>query len=208
MAETKVNSDEYVKKDKMYIVVVIAVILGFIGGVIYSEYISHPIVSDKRSDFATKNRFHQTDAANLQIDDIFRLEKEASMNPKNAEVWTQLGNLYFDTNKVTKAINAYERSLKLKSNNANVWTDLGVMYRRNNQFNKAISAFDKAISINPKHEISMLNKGIVLFYDLHDKRGAIEAWEGLLQINPSARDSRGQSIASMIQEIKSDLKQQ
>jgi hypothetical protein len=47
-----------------------------------------------------------------------------------------------------------------------------------------------------------MNKGIVLLHDLKDTDGAIEAWEGLLEINPVAMAPTGRSVDEMIQQMK------
>jgi tetratricopeptide (TPR) repeat protein len=92
--------------------------------------------------------------------------------------------------------------LEISPDNANVWTDMGVMYRRNGNPQEAINAFDKAIEADPKHEVSRMNKGIVLLHDLKDTDGAIKAWEGLLEVNPVAMAPTGRSVDEMVQQIK------
>jgi tetratricopeptide (TPR) repeat protein len=79
---------------------------------------------------------------------------------------------------------------------------MGVMYRRNGNPQEAINAFDKAVEADPKHEVSRMNKGIVLLHDLKDADGAIEAWEGLLEINPVAMAPTGRSVDEMVQQMK------
>ena len=37
---------------------------------------------------------------------------------------------------------------------------MGVMYREARNPQEAINAFDKAIEVDPKHEVSRMNKGI------------------------------------------------
>ena len=76
------------------------------------------------------------------------------------------------------------------------------MYRRSGQPQEAIKAFDKAIEVDPKHETSRFNKGVVLMHDMNDMKGAIEAWEGLLQINPVAVAPNGQSVDQMVTSMK------
>ena len=76
-------------------------------------------------------------------------------------------------------------------------TDLGVMYRRTGQPRKAIDAFNKAITMDPTHEISRLNKGIVLMYDLNDTEAALTSWEKLLEVNPDARTGNGDSYTKI-----------
>jgi tetratricopeptide (TPR) repeat protein len=79
---------------------------------------------------------------------------------------------------------------------------MGVMYRRNGSPQEAVLAFDKAIEADPKHEVSRMNKGIVLLHDLKDTDGAIKAWEGLLEINPVAMAPTGRSVDEMVQQMK------
>jgi cytochrome c-type biogenesis protein CcmH/NrfG len=138
---------------------------------------------------------------------IAALEKETRSNPGNLEAWVELGNSYFDSTQYEKAIGAYRKALEINPDNANVWTDMGVMYRRNGNPQEAVTAFDKAIEVDPKHEVSRMNKGIVLLHDLKDTDGAIEAWEGLLEVNPVAMAPTGRSVDEMIQQMKKQQSQ-
>jgi len=126
----------------------------------------------------------------------------AKENPDSADTWIRLGNIYFDTARHQLAIEAYEKSLALAPNNANVLTDLGVMYRRSDRPNEAIASFDRAIAVNPKHETARFNKGIVLLHDLGDEKGAIKAWENLVEVNPVAVTPSGISVDEMVTEMK------
>jgi tetratricopeptide (TPR) repeat protein len=78
------------------------------------------------------------------------------------------------------------------------------MYRSEGQSKKAIEFFDQAIALDPTHEHSRLNKGIVLMYDLHNPDKAIAAWEELLRINPEARTASGDSVRDFIEEVKKE----
>ena len=79
---------------------------------------------------------------------------------------------------------------------------MGVMYRRADKPEEAIKAFDQAIAADPKHEVSRMNKGIVMLHDLNDFNGAIQAWEGLLEVNPIAMAPNGVSIDQMVTKLK------
>ena len=76
------------------------------------------------------------------------------------------------------------------------------MYRRSGSPEKAVDAFDRAMNIDPNHEISRFNKGIVLFHDLKDEKGALAAWESLLAINPKAKSPGGQTVRELVDHIK------
>ena len=97
---------------------------------------------------------------------------------------------------------AYNKALELNPGNPDVLTDLGVMYRRKDQPLEAIKAFDKAIKIDPRHEASRFNKGVVLLHDLNDSEGAVRAWEGLVEVNPFARAHGNELILELIEKIK------
>ena len=142
----------------------------------------------------------QSDAANMDF--IAELEKQAKDNSKSAVAWTRLGNAYFDTDRYREAIEAYSKSLEQNPNDPDVLTDVGVMYRRIDAPEEAVRNFERAMQIDPTHEMSRFNKGIVLFYDLREKQGAIDAWEELAKINPQFRAPDGRLLTELIRTLK------
>ncbi|NOX32685.1 MAG: tetratricopeptide repeat protein [Deltaproteobacteria bacterium] len=134
------------------------------------------------------------------------LEAQVAQNPENTSAWTQLGDVYYDTDQYSKAVEAYKKSLALYPENADVLTDLGVMYRRSGRPGMAIKSFDKAISIDHKHEAARFNKGIVLMHDLNQKEKALKVWEELLEINPIAMVGKDQSLDQLIKHYKEHKK--
>lgn len=200
MAKQK-NPEGFIKKETTLVVALIALVVGFLGGVFYSAIQSGPTGPIQTASPPSQQQQQQSDLTSEQARQILALEQEVATNPTNVNAWIQLGNVYFDTDNYAKSIRAYEKSLELSPNNANVLTDLGVMYRRNGQPEKAVASFDKAIAIAPGLEQARLNKGIVLLYDLHDKEGAIQTWEGLLKINPNATAPNGQPLSETIKNL-------
>ena len=203
MAKQKSPEGNYVKKETMLIVALIALVIGFLGGIFYSALQSGPTggVQTVSAPSQPQQPPQQPGLTSDQARSILTLEQEVAANPTNVEAWTQLGHVYFDTNNPAKAIRAYEKSLELNPNDPNVLTDLGVMYRRNGQPEKALAVFDQAMSIAPNHEQSRFNKGVVLRYDLNDREGAIKAWEELLKINPNALAPNGMPVSEAIKEL-------
>lgn len=192
---------EYVKKDTLLIVTFIALIVGFLGGIVFSVY-KFRTKESVQTAIPQEQTFMDKDVSTDRAVKIFELEQKTSQSPDDVAAWVQLGNLYFDSNNYTKAILAYNKSLELNPGNANVMTDLGVMYRRNGQPPEAIKAFDKAIKIDPKHETARFNKGIVLMHDLNDLAGAIRAWEELVKVNPLAKGPNGRSVKELLDKLK------
>jgi tetratricopeptide (TPR) repeat protein len=130
------------------------------------------------------------------------LEERVSGDPGNEELWTELGNAYFDSDQYRSAVEAYRRSLEIDSRNADVWTDMGIMYRRLGEYSAALAAFEEAISVNPAHQAARFNRGIVLYYDLGDRVAAFESWDELARMNPNFRVPDGRTVVQMLGDLR------
>jgi len=203
--KSKKTEGHYVRKETFWLVSLLALAVGFFGGVMFAVFKSDNVAVSGQPQ-AQVPQTQAPDPGRLNM--IAALEKETRQNPANAKSWIELGNSYFDAGQHEKSIQAYRKALEIDPNNANVWTDMGVMYRRSGNPQEALKAFDKAIEVDPRHEVSRMNKGIVLLHDMNDMDGAIKAWEELLAVNPIATTPNGQSIDQMIQQMKKQQGQQ
>ncbi|MFZ5426509.1 MAG: tetratricopeptide repeat protein [Thermodesulfobacteriota bacterium] len=129
------------------------------------------------------------------------LEEKAAANPNDPKAWADLGNTYFDAGLPDRAVAAYQKSLAIKPGQPDVWTDMGVMLRNMDKPAEAIKAFEQAAALDPKHQQSRLNIGVVKYFDLQDKDGAVAAWKALLAINPQAAMPDGKKVADALKEI-------
>jgi cytochrome c-type biogenesis protein CcmH/NrfG len=122
------------------------------------------------------------------------LESEASQKPRDADVRTRLGNLYFDAERYADAVKWYEASLQVAPANPDVSTDLAVSYYYTNQTDKALTQFARSLEIDPKHTKTLLNLGIVRAFGKQDLSGAAEAWQQVVALappdSPEARAAR------------------
>jgi cytochrome c-type biogenesis protein CcmH/NrfG len=183
----------YVKTERVYILIGVSLLIGFLSGVVLAVYKlpggnggQPPTVTQQQ------NGGHDMEA----------VESQVIATPNDPEAWTHLGNAYFDIDQPAKAIKAYTRAIELAPGNPDVLTDLGVMYRRNGQPDQALLVFDQAIQAAPAHEQSRLNKGVVLLYDKKDQAKAFQAWEALLAINPMAELPSGQLLRDFMVELQ------
>ncbi len=187
----------YIKTENLILLVLLAVAVGFIGGVAFSVYRSSgrlPATAD------SQNAAMPLPAEKRET--LQALLNQTRMDPNNTVAWIELGHIYFDSGQYQLAIEAYEKSLELDPDRPDVWTDLGVMYRRNGNPQKAVEMFDRALSLNPSHEIAMFNKGVVLMHDLQDSKRALESWQKLVTINPEAKTPGGQPIKEILEQMK------
>lgn len=87
-----------------------------------------------------------------QIDRPYLDKAEASfrhvleLDAKNLDALRGLGNVHFDREQYTQAVDFYLRYLGLKPDDLNVRTDLGTMYLYGGDADKAIAEYDKAIA--------------------------------------------------------------
>jgi len=192
---------KFIKLNTALILALVCLVVGFIGGNIYSVYKAGSDQPNVQAYNPTpgNNQRPMVDANRTQ--QILLLVKQAESDPNNAATWLQLGDLYYDSGITQKAIRAYNKYLVLNPSNPDVWTDLGVMYRRNKQPQEAIAAFEKAMAISPIHEQSRFNKGVVLMNDLNNRDGAGKIWTELLKINPTFRTPGGVPLINYISEF-------
>ena len=183
-----------VKTETLIIVALVALAIGFVGGVAFGVYRAG------RTDMPGPRPTTAPPAEDGQK--LAALQDEAARHPDDPETWTRLGHYFFDQGDSAAAIGAYEKSLALRPEDPNVLTDLGVMYRRNGDPKGAAAIFDRALAVDGHHEIALFNKGIVLLHDLQDIPGALESWQRLLAINPSARTPSGQPLADLVDHVK------
>ncbi|MGA6926752.1 MAG: tetratricopeptide repeat protein [Desulfosarcina sp.] len=193
MTEKKIVG--YVKSENVVWFVVASLLIGFVAGVAFGIYKSGTITDPHQAPVAMDVERQQ---------EIDRLKAQIEKNPGDTAALMELGHHYFDANLPTEAIAVYEKALVLDPENANGWTDLGVMYRRSGDPEKAVAAFDRAMHIDAAHEASRFNKGIVLFHDLKDEKGALEAWDSLLIINPDAKTPGGQAVRELVDHIRTN----
>ena len=195
------------KKETVILYVVIAVVVGFVGGVTVGilwmtkgaekmAMVQKPQMPPPGTPASAPPARDSIEAAS-QIQTLKEIVKK---DPKNLPAWVELGNLYFDTDQPKEAIEAYSRYLTAKPDNADVRTDMGIMYRKLGQFDKAIEEFRNAAQSDPKHANSRYNTGLVLLHDKGDMKGAIKAWEDYLKVDPNSE--RAQRIRAQIEKMK------
>ncbi len=192
------------KKEYVFLSIVIAFIAGVVVGVIATVYYEDktPTIPPAIKQPAPSSTPAVPPAdVQKQIDFLQSVLKD---DPKNLKALIQLGNAYFDSGQFDRAIAAYSKALEIDPNNADVHTDLGIMYRRKGEYDRAIAEFKRAAEIDPNHVNSRYNLGIVLLHDKGDIKGAIKAWEDYLKVQPTG--PRAENIRNQMARMKNMVK--
>lgn len=139
---------------------------------------------------------------------IAELRARAEKDPGNADLWTHLGNVCYDSGDRDGAIDAYRRSLAIAPGNADVMTDMGSMYRMKGQTAEAVKIYEQAIALKPGHTNAIFNKGVTLMLDMARPAAAMDFWKGELAKHPDITLGSGAKLGAVLHEIALDAAMQ
>ncbi len=106
-------------------------------------------------------------------------------NPDDVDTVIKVANLYYDGHQYAEAVKYYQLAAKSQPKNADLLTDLGTSIWYTGDADGAIAEFQKALKYDPNHPGTLFNLGIVRWQGKSDPKGAVEAWEQLLEKNPN-----------------------
>lgn len=121
--------------------------------------------------------------------EIALLQDIVKKDPKNVGALIKLGNMLMDTHRFHEAIDSYQKAIELDPKNVDVRVDMGTCYRNVGQPDRAVEEYRKVLAINPSHLNAHRNLGVVLAFDLGDKKQAIKEFEEYLRLSPNAPDA-------------------
>lgn len=122
-------------------------------------------------------------------------------DPKNVKAATDLGNRLYDAGRFAEAIPFYRQAHALDPTNANVSTDLGTALYYAGRPDEALAQLEQSLKADPKHAQTLFNIGIVKRDGKKDGKGAVAAWQRLLEVVPEYPEAA--RVRSLIAETKS-----
>ncbi len=123
--------------------------------------------------------------AQMVAKQVAPLLEQLKSQPNNVELLANIANFYYDARQYDDAIHYYQQVLKLQPENVDVRSDMATAYWYKNDPDTAIKEFDTVLTYSPGHANSLFNLGVVKWQGKMDPKGAIEAWETLLKLNPN-----------------------
>jgi len=125
-------------------------------------------------------------AATVTVDaQVAPLLEQLKTDPKNPDLLAKIGNTYYDAQQFPAAIQYYQRSLQSKPEDVSVRTDLGTAYWYTGDADTGIQQLDQALTYDPNYANALFNLGVVKWQGKQDGKGALAAWQKLLDTNPN-----------------------
>ena len=121
--------------------------------------------------------------------------------PKNVKAATDLANRLYDAGRFAESIPYYQQAHALDPKNVGVSTDLGTALYYAGRPDEALEQLEASLKVDPTHAQTLFNIGIVKRDGKKDGKGAIAAWQRLLEIAPDYPEAA--RVRSLIAETKS-----
>jgi tetratricopeptide (TPR) repeat protein len=134
----------------------------------------------------------QAPPATPSLDDLQRMaDKKAApllaklkSDPKNAQLWNQVGLTYKSAHQFKEAAGYFEKSLQYDPKNLGVRADYASCLYYTGDVDGALAQLNQSLTYDPKHAGTLMNIGIIKWRGKNDADGAVAAWEKLLQYHP------------------------
>ena len=105
-------------------------------------------------------------------------------DPKNPQLWNQVGLIYKSAHQFKEAAGYFEKSLQYDPKNLGVRADYASCMYYTGDVDGALAQLNQSLAYDPKHAGTLMNIGIIKWRGKNDVDGAVAAWEKLLQYHP------------------------
>ena len=194
---------DYWKPSQAYILAVITLMLGLVGGYLFRGSSSTATAGAPSSDSLASTPASVPSTPSLPSTAIQPLLEELKSRPNDSELLANIGNQYYDGRDYAKAIEYYEKSLKLTPKNVDIRTDMGAAIWYWGDPERAVREYEQALKDQPNYPQTLFNMGVVKWQGKHDCKAALELWERLLAADPNYPER--QKVEAMMQQVRAEM---
>ena len=116
-------------------------------------------------------------------DAIKAFEQVTRIQPKHAQSYFNLGNLYTQSKRLPDAVKAFQQATRLNPKDSDAFFNLGNSYSGLKQFDEAIKAYQEAVKLKPDDAEAHLRLG-VLYLEKGNREAAKAEFNTLKAMNP------------------------
>lgn len=120
---------------------------------------------------------------------IENYKKALDLQPNNANVITEIANIYYETGQYTEAEDHYELATSINPNNAEAYAKYASLKEFMGNNSKAIKLYEKAVELNPADEVSLISLAN-LYQTERQPKNAQEYYQKVIQLNPDNKTAR------------------
>jgi cytochrome c-type biogenesis protein CcmH/NrfG len=132
------------------------------------------------------------------------LLEKLKTDPNNTDLLTKVGDLYQGTHQFKEAAVYYDKALQIDPKNVPIRTQMASCLYYQGDIDGAISQLQQALRYDPKDANSLFNLGIMKLQGKKDTKGALAAWQLLLNSNPQLSADR----KARVQKLRADVRMQ
>ena len=127
-------------------------------------------------------------------------EIQIEVDTKNARVWNELGNVYFNTGAYEDAVTAYSKAIELDRGFAWPYSNLALTYVQKGRFVEAILLYQRSIELfsGEKDKAVSWNRLGNVYRRLNDYENAISAYQRADDLDPDNTTLSMQSRFSLL----------
>jgi Flp pilus assembly protein TadD len=125
---------------------------------------------------------------------------QIEMDARNAHVWNELGNIYFNNGEFDDAVIAYSKSIELDRWFAWPYSNLALTYVQKNRFSEAILLYQRSIELfkEAKDQAISWNRLGNVYRRINDYEHAIAAYQRADELDPDNASLSQQSRFSLL----------
>jgi cytochrome c-type biogenesis protein CcmH/NrfG len=134
------------------------------------------------------------------------LLEKLKTDPNNIDLLAKVGDLYQASHQFKDAAGYYDRALQIDAKNVHVRTQLASCLYYQGDVDGAISQLQQALRYDPKDANSLFNLGMIKLQGKKDTKGALAAWQLLLNSNPQLDAGRKARVQQLIADVRMQSK--
>lgn len=129
-------------------------------------------------------------------------------DPNNSVLLSQVAATYHTTHQFKQAADYYERAVKEDPKNVALRTRFASSLYRSGDVDGAITQLNQALVYDPKDANSLFDLGMIRLKGKRDGKGALAAWQRLLNANPQLSEDRRATVQSLMAAVLTMLSDQ
>lgn len=144
------------------------------------------------------------------LDDLKRMaDKQAEpalaklkADPKNPDLLVQVAAIYQATHRFKEAAEYYHKALEIKPDNVAVRTHAASCLYYAGDVDGALAELQRSLKDDPRNANALFNLGMMKWQGKQDVKGALTAWQTLLDTNPKLEASKKADVQKLMAQVR------